>query len=254
MIKEKSIFLALILISVATLGLIVSLGVFIYIENNPSGSFMTDLPEAQITPSLTPHETPYDLPDFEIIPGENILGEDGWITYRNDQLGFEIRYPAGWMVEEDVLGTPGKHPEFQIHKENENPKEASALSFVTILPKGFPTSWPGLSDNYIVSSENRINSKSVSIDTYLTEEQVEYRWFIRFKEYGAEWDEDNFIMAGAEANLIQKCGDLSELTVDPYGPEFEECVWEEGLVLSGEVNSDDVKIIKKIIFSLTFID
>ena len=174
--------------------------------------------------------------------------DDNWQDYGNEEYDFTLRYPNGWMVEEEP------YPIISIHKEGEDPKNTPHLSSILIMPTGLPTGFYGYSDDYILNSEDKINGKSVSIYAYITEEAIEHRWLIDFNEFGEHWNEENYILANAESDLIARCGDISELDENYNSEEYESCIQKEGERFSGEVNKGDAVVIKKIIYSLKVLE
>lgn len=71
--------------------LVVAAGIGAVVWFNQEPTQPTPIPSPTPTPSLTP--TPSPIPIVEI-PAD-------WKTYRNEEFGFEVRYPADWKFEQD---------------------------------------------------------------------------------------------------------------------------------------------------------
>ncbi len=180
-----------------------------------------------------------------------LIEREIWETYKNEEYNFELMYPAlcsgeidcsEWAIQEDRLDS--SYPTIILENTDEKTD-----SFIKINPKGFPTSWPSISSDYRQRKEEKINGIPVVVETSFTESGDDFLWFIRFLEYPSAWSENNYIIAEVDADLEQKCEGLTE---DPSQEELEECVWEKGLIMSGEVNETDVSIINQIISTIKF--
>lgn len=75
--------------SVAAIVLVIG-GAFVFSQMNQN-------PEPQATPNPSPSPTPTPTPQIITVPE---IPKD-WQVYRNDELGFEVKYPFGWAVSDD---------------------------------------------------------------------------------------------------------------------------------------------------------
>jgi len=81
----------------------------------------------------------------------------GWKTYKNEEAGFELKYPASFVVYEDEIRKP---------KENQYPKQIIFASEPRPERPGMSIETYVARDGYAIIIDSGKNSKSLSLETF----------------------------------------------------------------------------------------
>jgi len=168
-----------------------------------------------------------------------------WKIYKNEEYGFEIKYPEDWEVEESKIGHEKPSPIFSIHKKGEDPKTDSRVSSITIFPEGFSTSLPddiNMKEKTIYLSGKKANSLQ-----FLTKEGKVWLEIISIKDKNLppKWNSYNRIEIEPKSNLEWECA-------VPHKTR-EECDYGEGRIFTGQVDEYEWKLLNQILSTLKFL-
>ncbi|MBI2626625.1 MAG: hypothetical protein HYW77_00040 [Parcubacteria group bacterium] len=165
---------------------------------------------------------------------EQISDTSGWKTYRNDQYGFEVKYPPEWSIEEKYNYSVDR---VYIRGKGD--------AMVLIAPIGWATGRGGTIR--IENSDIFIDRLRATKETSLTESGDEFSSFIRLVDVPRAWTSENFIIT--DANIIDErieCG-------KPVSSDGE-CEFGDGVRYFGSTNIQDQKTINSILSTFKFID
>lgn len=192
-------------------------------------------------------ETPQEEP-----VGEDQEGavEDGFLTYRSEELDFEIDYPKGWIVESHFDDPIYPRVNFYPPGQGEIVQPIthhSDLTHVSIFPEGIPTE--GIFGENRPSDIDFAESVRVAIDFYLRSGE-EWATFVGFEDMPGSWGDAGFVFSRIQIkNLEESCFRDEEKLPD------EECDPLTGDLIAreGSVDSEMREIHERMLESFEFI-
>lgn len=175
-----------------------------------------------VTPARNPQTgevkefpTPCDVPEgWEVIEPDEVDETANWQTYRNEEYGFELKYPAGWNVKTSLSG--GVDPVFEFSGQEGK---------VFVLPKGAEV--PPL----------RVLGTGTDGKEFATREGKVFLYRIKFDDVSSSWTSSGVLYAQARTENVQE--------YPPVGLQ---------IPISADINDSDIKVINRILSTFKFID
>ena len=148
--KKQGIYLIL-------AGAVVLVGVLVFVFGMP-GTAPGDTPTAT---STEPVATTTNIFDMEPIVPEAKVSTEGWKTCRNEEYGYEFKFPAEWKIYgEDALSNPDPSGKRYFVRESEECNGSQTVVTLDDVTKGYGTNptQPGISvvvrDTSVGAKEN----------------------------------------------------------------------------------------------------
>ena len=158
-----------------------------------------------------------------------------WKIYRNEEFGFELKYPPGWKLEDDNHSV---FPGFKIQS-----PQNSSLAF---YPKGWDIGL-GNAQN-LKEGTGELVGRKVSFISYFTEANEERARFIRFLDVPKGWDEGNWIFLEYKIHGLRiECA----LEISSQHPE---CTLDDGTIFFGDVDDEEKELLNQILSTFKFTD
>jgi hypothetical protein len=174
-----------------------------------------------------------------------------WKIYRNEEYGFEIKYPEDWEIKEEKIGDLSL---FYIQKKEENLHTEShtfsfPVSYINIFPGGGEKLIP-MPVPYARNTNERkiyLSGKEAHSIQFLTEEGKVWRELIIIENTNlpSKWDFDNWIEIKPKSNLKWECA-------VPHNT-GEECEYWKGRIFTGQVDEYEWKLLNQILSTLKFL-
>ncbi len=152
-----------------------------------------------------------------------------WQTYRNEEFGFEVRYPDDWEFDDTTIYSFDDRDYLQgfgfFGGDNGNPA-------LLIYPRGWDSDISFDEASRKKEGFGKIGNYDSSFVSYLTEKNEEFARVIKLKEFSPKWNEKNILV------WILKINGLSF----------------ESEVVSGDVDGESKKTIGKILSTFRFVE
>jgi len=177
---------------------------------------------------------------------EEKTNEESWLTYRNEDFGFELKYPPQWTVAQTFSADT---PAFNVYKKDETQDppfyHSNLVTQVSIFPRGVPTEGAFGSS---LNSNVVFNTDVLEARDFILEDGTRWATFASIKNSPASWNESGFIWNSVEIkNLKISCfraGEpIAKIACEPF--------LGDTLIRSGTINKEDRKIAEKILSSFT---